>query len=142
MSVMKYKDASGNWVEVDSVLAGGQLKIDWIERATENSYDLTKYANCNDFLLFFNNSGDRVSIFSPKYNADGSLWTMALGAETSTFSNDDFIASLFSPRQAASSLDGVLYNLTKYENGILTYLSQDSYGENYVSMHAFVIYAE
>lgn len=142
MSVLKYKNSQGNWVEASDILCRGQLKIEQITRATENSYDLTKYKDCNDFLLFYYTSADALCVFSPNYNADGTQWHWALGAENkNNFSSSDFIRSLFAPYEGASSLDPIPTNRTKYENGIFTYLHTDSYNENYVGVNAFVIYA-
>ena len=145
MSVLKYKDASGNWVDADSVLAGGQLKIDYIERATENSFDLSKYVNCNDYIAFYENysmnGAGSLCVFSPNYNADGSQWDVqqrALGGFLTAGANSgEFIASIASAVQHASSLDGTNYNLTTFENNILTVKSSGS-----TVGRAFVIYTE
>lgn len=143
MSVLKYKDASGNWVEVDGAMCGGQLKIDYIERATENSFDLTKYQNCNKFYMIYtvvtNATSDLVCIFSSTDTADGSRWTLA-NANTTTYIRSGWTQDLIylaNPiKKPTSGLDGIHTGLTTYENGIFTVLNEE------VGVSALVIYAE
>ena len=53
MATMKVKNAAGEWVEVDSAIKNtAGLYIDRLE-AVDNQFDLTKYINCNHFILFY-----------------------------------------------------------------------------------------
>lgn len=53
MATMKVKNAAGEWVEVDSAISrNANLYMDRIE-VEDNQFDLTKYVNCNHFLLFY-----------------------------------------------------------------------------------------
>lgn len=142
MSVLKYKDASGNWVEMDSVLTQGQLKVDYILPSEDGrSYDLTKYSNCNEYLMFYEYE-DRIAVFSPNFNTDGTQWNIeerALNGFLTRTTQDtgNFIKAICSPVQGASALEGANKNLTKFENNIFSVVPYDAYlGE------AFVIYAE
>lgn len=57
MATMKAKNSAGEWVEVDSfapTYGNGQLKIDIITSNGEKSFDLSKYKDCNRFILFYN----------------------------------------------------------------------------------------
>lgn len=142
MSVLKYKDARGNWVEAPQVYCGGQLKVDFLTgTAGTKSIDLSKYKDCNDFILIYETYDD-ICMFSPSYNADGSKWIMqervfATGFLTAGEWLGQLIPSLCQAVQYASSLDGTRYDLTTYENNIFTLRSGDDYFYN-----SFVIYSE
>lgn len=60
MAVMKVKNSSGTWTEVDNFTGeifsnGGRLKSVVVERATPTTFDLSAYvpAGSTDFILFF-----------------------------------------------------------------------------------------
>lgn len=142
MSVLKYKDARGNWVEAPQIYCGGQLKVDFLTGVGgEQSLDLSKYKECNDFILIYETYDD-LCMFSPSFNADGSKWVMQERALTTGFLTagewlGQLIPALCQAVQYPSSLDGTRYDLTKYENNIFYVLPYNDY-----FMSAFVIYAE
>lgn len=145
MSVIKYKNSQGQWVEASNIYCGGSLKIDYIAAAADRkSYDLSKYKDCNDYLLIYeyisSNGTGRIAVFSPNFNADGSEWTIqdqALsGFLTRTPNEDSLIRALCEPVEGSSSLAGADKNRTKFENNILSVVPEGAiFGE------AFVIYA-
>lgn len=142
MSVLKYKDARGNWVEAPQVYCGGQLKVDFLTGVGGGqSLDLSKYKDCNDFILIYETYDD-LCMFSPSFNADGSKWVMEERIHISGFLTageqaEKLIPSLCQPVQHASSLQGTNYTLTKYENNIFSLRNYDDY-----FMSSIVIYSE
>lgn len=145
MAIVKYKDSKGNWVEAPEIFCGGSLKIDYIAAATDGkSYDLSKYKDCNDYLLIYEyisgNGSGSVCFFSPGFNADGSKWVVQAqaldGFLPRTPNEDSLIRAFCEPVQRPSSLDGTDYNLTQFENNVFSAKPYDAtLGE------AFVIYA-
>lgn len=88
MATMKAKNSAGEWVEVDSAISrGANLYIDQLQ-ATDNHFDLTKYVNCNHFILFY--TAYTTNSTSPKYtiyvydsqNTDGYAYIYADSANT------------------------------------------------------------
>jgi hypothetical protein len=145
MSVLKYKDARGNWVEAKELFvanAPGELKVDFLTGVGGGqSLDLSKYKDCDDFILIYETYDD-LCMFSPSFNADGSKWVFEERIHYSGFLTageqaEKLIPSLCQPVQHPSSLQGTNYNLTKYENNIFYVLPYNDY-----FMSAFVIYTE
>lgn len=147
MSVLKYKDASGNWVEATELYttgAAGQLKVDIIQPLEDGvSFDLTKYQNCNRFLLYYTGNLNRSLFDSINPNgiqylvdADAGSITVDRGFQCvqapSTGENHGAIAEMPSGAK-------VCYT---YENGIFTWTLANAYGEKRIGDNALVIYAE
>lgn len=146
MSVLKYKDSKGNWVEASGIYCGGQLKTDIITRATENTFDLTKYMNCNKFYMIYTvqtGANDKICIFSSTNTADGSRWELSGNTTTSIGSGwDSDLIALASPVKSAGFPYETQTYHTSYENGIFTHLTANAYGIKEVGEKALVIYAE
>jgi hypothetical protein len=142
MSVLKYKDARGNWVEAPQVYCGGQLKVDVIECATDTTYDLRKYAN-GRFFMFYTANKSRMLFDSAQpdgiryfIDSDADTWYLGLwnifggNNNGAIATNEEWSASGNPPSQAYT-----------YEDGIFTWFL-DNAGECEVGGCAVVIYAE
>lgn len=80
MATMKAKNSAGEWVEVDSAISrGANLYIDQLQ-ATDNHFDLTKYVNCNHFILFYaartGSSGNYKKYIYDSQNPDGYAYVL------------------------------------------------------------------
>lgn len=140
MSVLKYKDASGNWVEASEIFCAGQLKVDVITPMEDGvSFDLTKYANCNRFLMYYTGNLRR-SLFDSSV-VDG--YQYLVDADAGTVMVDKGYATVFgiTGNEGAIAVEGE-DNCYTYENGIFTWTLVDSYGEKRIGDSALVIYAE
>lgn len=137
MSVLKYKDASGNWVETD-MLVSGQLKIEAVSRMSDKvSFDLTKYTN-GRFLLYY--TGNYVSRLFDSAQPDG--YGYRINADGGTSAVDKGYKVLFGNSGEAPIAESTSeHNAYTYENGIFTW-KQNLSGVCQVGESAVVIYAE
>ena len=140
MSVLKYKDSQGNWVATD-VYCGGQLKVDVIECATDTTFDLRKYQECNRFFLFYTANQvrylfDSANVDTVPYRLDSDADTWHLGLWNIHGGNNDGAIATW---EGANSTGANSY---KYEDGIFTWVTRDNNGTCEVGGCAIVIYAE
>jgi hypothetical protein len=141
MSVLKYKDARGNWVEAPQVYCGGQLKVDVIECATDTTYDLRKYAN-GRFFMFYTANKSRMLFDSAqpdgiRYFIDSDEDTWHLGLWNIFGGNND--GAIATNEEWSTGSPSIAYT---YEDGIFTWTLKDAYGDAEVGGCAVVIYAE
>ena len=140
MSVLKYKDARGRWVEAPEVYCRGQLKVDVIECATDTTYDLRKYQECNHFFMFYTANQvrylfDSANVDTIPYRLDSDPDTWYLGLWNIHGGNNDGAIATWEGANTTGK------NAYKYEDGIFTWL-QDNTGKCEVGGCAIVIYAE
>lgn len=140
MSVLKYRDARGNWVEAPQVYCGGQLKVDVIECATDTTYDLRKYAN-GRFLMFYTANKTRYLFDSAqpdgvRYSIDSDADTWHLGLWNIFGGNNDGAIATWEGANASGA------NSYTYEDGIFTWILSDVQSGCEVGGCAVVIYAE
>lgn len=145
MSVLKYKDASGKWVEATELYttgAAGQLKIEAIVPMEDGvSFDLTKYQNCNRFLMYY--TGNLVRSLFDSAQPDG--YQYRIDADAGTVMVDRGIDQVFGVTKnegAIAVIGDEGKSVYTYENGIFTWTLADSYGEKRIGDSALVIYAE
>lgn len=143
MSVLKYKDARGNWVEAPQIYCGGQLKVDVIECATDTTYNLRKYASCNRFFMFYTGNKQRLMFDSAqpdgiRYHMNSDADTWYLGIWNIFGGNNDGAIAINTEASESGLSPTVAY---KYEDGIFTW-TLDNTGECEVGGCAVVIYAE
>lgn len=175
MAVMKYKDTDGTWKElpgavVNTIISNPQLKIDVIARTSENTYNLTKYQDCNRFIMFytadetFGAGNSVICVFDSECGDDTYMYmlrkevgddTTGLKRLAANTSNGDYDVgwdyAIARPQQTGGGGVGTtsanMRNMTRYRNGIFTFLNQkDNYAnagaEQIVGEYAIVIYAE
>lgn len=136
MSVLKIKNASGRWVEVDSVLTQGQLKVDTVTKSEDGrSYDLTKYLDCNRFFLFYTESTVRYLFDSAQ--VDGKAYRLDADADGMNRGFERVFGVTGNMGAIATCETGESGDYT-YENGVLTFSANASS----LGTSALVIYAE
>lgn len=175
MAVMKYKDSDGTWKElpgavINTIIGNPQLKIDVIARKSVNTYDLTKYQNCNRFVMFytadetFGSGNSVICVFDSECGNDTYMYMLRkeVGDDTTGLKrlaadatggdyNTGWDYAIAKPQETGDAGIGTtnanMANMTSYRNGIFTFLNQkDNYvnagAEQIVGEYAIVIYAE
>lgn len=147
MSVLKYKNSKGAWVESDVYCGSGALTIkeEMITKIDTHTFDLTKYQHLDRFWVMVTLA--QGSIAYVKYALDlNNDVIMEIDAESNYGTLNGIQALVNPPTSSARSMftngssDGYMWT---YENGILTFDALNLTDVPvYVGSNALVVYPD
>lgn len=154
MGVMKVKNSAGDWVDVAEATAitnQGSIQFDTIHKTGDRTYDLSKYANCGRYFLFYSiGNASKHMLCYDSGNTTGYLYVLNLedGMEVingiKTFVTDayapsyDYDSIFHAYNDTAGTFVGKtgIVKCGTVVDGIYTH----PYTKNYVGQYAVVMY--